>query len=71
MSEALAPAARTPLPGRKEVAAYLGMTENGLAQLHYRGDGPPQIKIGGRAVRYRWEDVDAWLETRRVSEASA
>lgn len=58
---------REPLPGRKEVAAYIGMTEHGLAQLHFRNEGPRQIRIG-RSIRYTWADVDAWIASRTEAE---
>lgn len=28
------------------------------------GDGPPFIRISAKAVRYRWGDVQQWLEKR-------
>jgi len=56
---------REPLPGRKELAAYIGMTEAGVAQLHYRGLGPRQIKIG-RTIRYEWDEIDRWIESQKV-----
>jgi predicted DNA-binding transcriptional regulator AlpA len=36
-----------------------------LYQWRYRGVGPPGLRIG-RHIRYRPEDVEAWLH--RVSE---
>ncbi|KIF79111.1 DNA-binding protein [Streptomyces sp. 150FB] len=32
-----------------------------LYQWKYRGIGPNVHKVG-RHLRYRWQDVDAWLE---------
>jgi hypothetical protein len=29
------------------------------------GNGPPYLKLG-RAVRYCWTDVSAWLEEQRI-----
>lgn len=48
----------------EEVAEYLAVTPGALAQMRYEGTGPRFIKITGRAVRYRREDVDDWLESR-------
>jgi predicted DNA-binding transcriptional regulator AlpA len=45
-----------------DVAQHLGYSPEGLAQMRYRGTGPKFIKLGGRAVRYRWSDVEAWLD---------
>lgn len=46
----------------KEVAERLRYTTEGLSQMRYKGNGPKYIKLGGRAVRYRWSDVEAWLD---------
>lgn len=46
-------------------AAYLGTTANYLAQMRHRGEGPAYIKRG-RRILYRHEDLDAWLDARRV-----
>lgn len=40
----------------------LGMTTGALAQMRYRGNGPRFIKLGGRQIRYRESDIQAWLE---------
>ena len=47
---------------RKELADYLGLTEATLAQMATRGTGPKFSKLNDRLVRYRLEDVEAWLE---------
>lgn len=60
-----------PLPDRRQVAEFLGMSVEGLAQLHYRGEGPPSITLGKRTVRYEWDDVLAWLKTRRSSKQTS
>jgi excisionase family DNA binding protein len=68
-TDALVPAMDTvDLPeimSRKQLAAYLGMTEPALSQMASRGQGPRFIRFG-RSVRYRREDVLAWLESRVV-----
>lgn len=46
----------------KEVAAYLHTSEDGLAQMRYRGTGPKFIKVGPRKVIYRWSDVREYLD---------
>ncbi|MGH8972896.1 MAG: helix-turn-helix transcriptional regulator [Acidimicrobiia bacterium] len=43
-----------------DLAAYLGLPVKTLYQWRYKGIGPPGLRIG-RHVRYRPEDVDAWL----------
>ena len=47
------------------VAEYLGLPLNTLAQWRYLKKGPSFIK-SGRLVRYRKEDVDAWLAANTV-----
>ncbi|MFC3373085.1 helix-turn-helix transcriptional regulator [Glutamicibacter protophormiae] len=40
----------------------LGLSVGALAQMRYRGNGPRFIKLGGRQVRYRESDIQAWLD---------
>jgi hypothetical protein len=47
-----------------EVGARLGVAVTTLQQWRHRGKGPPFIKEGVW-VRYRREDVEAWLSARR------
>ena len=47
----------------QDVADYLSTTPAALAQWRYRGTGPKFVKVG-RHVRYRWEDVTDWLDSR-------
>ena len=44
----------------RDVAAVTGLARSTLAKLRLRGDGPRFVKIGA-AVRYREDDVQAWL----------
>jgi predicted DNA-binding transcriptional regulator AlpA len=50
----------TPLLDDHGVAAILGCARGSLQKARLTGDGPPFLKIG-RLVRYRPEDVAAWL----------
>jgi hypothetical protein len=52
---------RRPLATPEEVSAHLQVAEKTLAQWRYLGKGPRFSKIG-RHVRYRWNDVEMWLE---------
>lgn len=56
----------TPLLHSKQVESLLGFATGTLAVLRCRRSPniPPHIKIG-RAVRYRPEDVQEWLNHRR------
>ncbi|MCM8549204.1 AlpA family transcriptional regulator [Streptomyces sp. STCH 565 A] len=51
---------RGPLATPAEVAEYLGVPVKTLYQWKYRGIGPNVHKVG-RHLRYRWAEVDAWL----------
>ena len=53
--------ARTGLVKTAEVAKYLGTTVPQLARLRWEGKGPTYVRLG-RSIRYRWSDVDAWVE---------
>ena len=53
-------ARRGPLASPQEVAAYLGVPVKTLYQWKYRGIGPNVHKVG-RHLRYRWSEVDAWV----------
>ncbi len=54
-------AVRDDLTDPPAVAAALGMSNIALTQWRYRGGGPPFIRVG-RRIRYRWSDVQAWLD---------
>lgn len=45
----------------QEVADYLLTTAQNLAKMRWQGRGPRYTRVG-KAIRYRWDDVDAWLE---------
>jgi predicted DNA-binding transcriptional regulator AlpA len=51
---------RRALATKAEVAAFLQKPEHTLDQWRYLGRGPKAIKVG-RTLRYRWSDVEAWL----------
>jgi len=51
-----------------ELAEYLGVPVATLYAWRYRGEGPPGFRVG-RHLRYRWSDVQAWIE-RRIEPVS-
>jgi len=53
---------------RRQLAEYLGMTEPALSMMVNRRQGPKFIRLG-RSIRYRREDVLAWLDARVVDPA--
>jgi hypothetical protein len=50
-----------PLASAEEVSAYLGVPISTLHMWRYRRTGPRAAKVG-KWLRYRWEDVEAWLD---------
>jgi hypothetical protein len=52
------------LATQEEFCDYVGITPAAAAQLRYTGNGPAFIKVTGRQVRYRWEDIERWVEER-------
>lgn len=61
---------RRNLADTEEVAEYMSKPPRTLEQWRYRGVGPRYLKVG-RDVRYRWEDVDAWLDEQGSEAACA
>jgi predicted DNA-binding transcriptional regulator AlpA len=53
-----------------DAARYIGMSDSWLRQsrMASRGDGPPFLRVGSRAVRYLRGDLDEWLNRRRCAE---
>lgn len=45
----------------EDLADYLGVPVATLYQWRYRREGPPGFRVG-RHVRYRWSDVQDWIE---------
>lgn len=45
----------------QELSDYLGVPVATLYQWRYRGEGPEGFRVG-RHVRYRWNEVEAWIE---------
>ncbi|RJQ54247.1 MAG: DNA-binding protein [Actinobacteria bacterium] len=56
----------------REAAEFLRVSESLLRQSRSkqrRCEGPPYLKLGPSLVRYRVEDLEAWLESHRVEPA--
>jgi hypothetical protein len=60
---------RRPLFTDDEVAEKIRRPKNWLAKLRCRGEGPTFLKVG-RSIRYRWQDVEAWLESQARQSTS-
>ena len=47
----------------QELADYLDVPVKTLYAWRYRREGPPAFRVG-RHLRYRWSDVERWIEGR-------
>jgi excisionase family DNA binding protein len=59
--------ARERLLSPDDLAAYLSVPLKTIYRWRYRGEGPASYRVG-RHVRYKLEDVEAWLRARREQE---
>ncbi len=57
------------LVSAQELATYLGVPIGTVYSWRYRREGPPSMRIG-RHLRYRWGEVQAWLDNRTMNGAS-
>lgn len=59
----------TPLLTPDELASLLRVPVKTLTMWRYRGTGPVWVRVG-RYVRYRPDDVSAWLDGQVLKEAA-
>jgi predicted DNA-binding transcriptional regulator AlpA len=52
-----------------DVADYFGVPIETFYSWRKKGKAPKGFKVG-RAVKYRWSEVEAWLEAHREDQAS-
>ena len=52
----------TALMNTKAAAAYLGVSSAFLERDRWAGARIPYVKIGTRSIRYRYTDLDAYIE---------
>ena len=52
----------TQLLTTKQAAAYLGVSPSFLEKDRWRGARIPFVRISSRAIKYRREDLDAYIE---------
>lgn len=50
----------------EQLAQYLGVTERFLAQRRKEGKPPRYVILSSRCLRYRWADVQEWIESVKV-----
>ncbi|MEM8626148.1 MAG: AlpA family transcriptional regulator [Pseudomonadota bacterium] len=61
---------RARLMTRREVSEEKNIPHRFLEQAAVTGDGPPFVKVSHRIVRYYEDDVDEWLNARRVASTA-
>jgi len=66
--ESIIGAAAERLLSPDDVAAFLGVPVTTLYQWRYKGIGPRGLRIG-RHLRYRQEEVNAWLRALDADDA--
>lgn len=49
------------------IAPEVGLSPKTLANMRSRGEGPPYVRVGGRAIRYSRRAVAAGLAERTVT----
>ncbi len=47
----------------EELADYLGVPVATVYQWRYRRQGPPGFRVG-KHLRFRWSDIERWIEDR-------
>lgn len=60
---------RRPLASPEELSDFLGVPVKTLYQWRHRGTGPKVTKVG-RHIRYRWKEVEAWLDSQTDRNAA-
>ena len=53
----------------EDAAGRLCMKPLSLVDWRCKGIGPVYIRVGGRCIRYRQSDLDAWIEANASSQA--
>jgi predicted DNA-binding transcriptional regulator AlpA len=60
---------RAKLATVNDLADYVGVPVQTIYEWNCRGTGPKVLKVG-RYVRYRWSDIDRWLDSTEKGDAS-
>ena len=54
-----------------QAARYLGISKDVLRLWRSQGKGPCHFRAGEKLIRYRRNDLDAWIEARLSAPADA
>jgi len=52
----------------REVCARYGLSKTSVYRLMEQGEFPQPVRLGPRAVGWRVEDLEAWLENRSTQD---
>ena len=58
---------KKPYLNEMEVAVLTGRAVSTLRNERFMRKGLPYLKVGGRSIRYKTEDVVSYMEGRRIS----
>lgn len=58
------------LLNRRQAADHLNVSDRTVANWAGKPGGPPMVRISKRCVRYRLEDLDAWLAARSCATST-
>lgn len=53
-----------------EAATHTGLSAQYLKKLRHSGGGPSYAKVGPRRIVYDIEDLNSWLDSRKVRSTS-
>lgn len=60
---------RKPLASVEDLAEFLGVPVNTVYQWRSKGTGPRGARVG-RHIRFRWENVERWLDEQEKAAPS-
>ena len=66
-----APSYQKGLWSTKQACQFIGCAEVTLRTWRRAGTGPPFLRLNKRQIRYRPEEVSAWLDRCRATSTSA
>lgn len=58
------------LASPKELAEYTGVPIKTVYEWNLKGHGPKVLKVG-RHIRYRWADIEDWLDRNAKPKGTA
>lgn len=50
----------------KEVEKLYSISNRTLQTMRQNGEGPPYVKLSSRKIVYKVDDLEAWIDSRRM-----